>query len=180
MNDYDMPLILYAARLETPLGLMLSIGYEKALCYLTFVIEQEIEPEINQFARKTKATIQMNKVESIISIEKELGAYFQGKLIVFKTPCHALGTPFQQRAWDALRQIPFAQIRSYKEQAVAIGNPSACRAVAGANSANPISIVIPCHRIINSNGNLGGYAGGIDKKQWLLEHEKKYNKRRYF
>ncbi len=168
---------LGATTLETPLGLILAIGDEKALWYLSFVPKSMVKSEIKKFAIRANAIIHMNKVQSLIKIENELDAYFQGKLFVFKTPCHTVGTAFQQRAWEALKQIPFGQTRSYKEQAVALGNPSAFRAVGGANHVNPIAIVIPCHRIINANGNLGGYAGGLDKKIGLLEHEKKYSKR---
>lgn len=171
MNDYDT---LYASCLETPLGLILAIANEKALCYLNFVLESEVELKLQQFVAQKNISLNNKKqVEPLANIKKELVAYFKAKLQVFQTPCHTLGTPFQQRAWDALRQIPFGQTRSYKAQAIAIGNPPACRAVGGANNANPIAIVIPCHRIINTNGNLGGYAGGLDKKIWLLEHEKK-------
>lgn len=186
MNDYDTtsanlkePAVsLYALALETPLGLMLGIANERALCFLNFVPENEVELKVQQFAAQRNMSLNTNKqVGPLVILKKELVAYFKGKLQSFQTLCHAQGTPFQQCAWDALRQIPFGQTRSYKAQAISLGNPSACRAVGGANNANPIAIVIPCHRVINADGKLGGYAGGLEKKIWLLEHEKKYKNR---
>ena len=87
-----------------------------------------------------------------------------------------MGSPFQQQVWLALQTIPHGQTCSYQELAVQIGRPSSCRAVANANGANQIAIVIPCHRVINTGGALGGYGGGVSRKQWLLSHEKnEYN-----
>ncbi len=84
-----------------------------------------------------------------------------------------MGSPFQKQVWKALQQIPHGQTCSYADLAAAIGKPTACRAVANANGANQLAIVIPCHRVINSDGKLGGYGGGVSKKQWLIDHEKK-------
>jgi methylated-DNA-[protein]-cysteine S-methyltransferase len=83
------------------------------------------------------------------------------------------GTPFQQRVWQELRRIPAGSTRSYSEVARAIGRPSAVRAVAAANGANPVSIVIPCHRVIGADGSLTGYGGGLHRKRWLLAHERR-------
>lgn len=82
-----------------------------------------------------------------------------------------IGSSFQMRVWEELEKIPFGQTRSYQEIATAIGRPTACRAVARANSTNQLAIIIPCHRVINSSGALGGYAGGLSRKQWMLKHE---------
>lgn len=100
--------------------------------------------------------------------------YFSGKLRQFNTPTHLIGSPFQKKAWLALIDIPYGETRSYLQQAKVIGNPSAYRAVANANGANQLAIVVPCHRIINANGELGGYGGGVNRKQWLLEHERRH------
>jgi len=101
-----------------------------------------------------------------------LSEYFCGKRKDFDgLPLRAEGTEFQKKAWDALLTIPYGQVRSYKEQAAAVGNPKACRAVGAANGKNPISIVIPCHRVIGADKSLTGYGGGLDIKRALLELE---------
>ena len=99
-------------------------------------------------------------------------AYFEGKRQDFKTPLFLLGSPFQKRVWEELMKISPGKTRSYAEIAMAIGKPTAYRAVANANGANQLAIVIPCHRVINSNGELGGYGGGIARKKWLIDLEK--------
>ncbi|HEY7905686.1 MAG TPA: methylated-DNA--[protein]-cysteine S-methyltransferase [Wenzhouxiangella sp.] len=104
-------------------------------------------------------------------IKEQLVAYLAGELKEFDVPLARQGTPFQRRCWDALQTIGYGQTLSYGEQAQLIGQPSATRAVANANGANPIPIIIPCHRVIASDGGLGGYGPGVDKKQWLLTHE---------
>lgn len=101
----------------------------------------------------------------------QLQAYFRGDLRLFTVPLAPAGTPFQQRAWNALRAIPYGQTRSYGEQARAIGQPSATRAVGAANGRNPIAILIPCHRVLGADGTLTGYAGGLDIKRFLLNLE---------
>lgn len=103
--------------------------------------------------------------------ERQLRAYFAGALRSFDLPLAARGTPFQQRTWTALRAIPFGERCSYAALAAAIGAPRAVRAVGGANGRNPLSIVVPCHRVIGSDGSLTGYGGGEDRKRWLLAHE---------
>jgi methylated-DNA-[protein]-cysteine S-methyltransferase len=101
-------------------------------------------------------------------------AYFEGDLSALgDLPVAAGGTPFQQRVWAALREIPCGETRSYAEVARRIGKPAAVRAVGLANGSNPVGVVVPCHRVIGSNGSLTGYGGGIERKRWLLEHESK-------
>lgn len=104
---------------------------------------------------------------------EELSAYFSGELRQFTFALDLVGTPFQQKVWRELLRIPFGQTVSYAELAWAIGQPEAVRAVASANAKNPLLIVVPCHRVIGSNGKLTGFSAGIGAKQWLLEHEKK-------
>ena len=103
----------------------------------------------------------------------ELAAYFAGELKAFTVPLAPKGTPFQRKVWQALREIPYGETRSYKELAAAVGNEKACRAVGLANNRNPLPIFIPCHRVIGANGKLVGYAGGLDVKTFLLELEKR-------
>ena len=103
----------------------------------------------------------------------QLQAYFAGELRDFELPLAAEGTPFQQRVWRALCDIPYGETISYGELARRIGQPTASRAVGLANGQNPISIVVPCHRVIGANGSLTGYGGGLARKRWLLAHESK-------
>jgi methylated-DNA-[protein]-cysteine S-methyltransferase len=101
----------------------------------------------------------------------QLRAYFAAEIQAFDLQLTLAGTEFQQRVWKALQEIPYGETRSYKEIALRIGDASAMRAVGLANGRNPISIVVPCHRVIGANGTLTGYGGGLPRKQWLLQHE---------
>jgi methylated-DNA-[protein]-cysteine S-methyltransferase len=104
--------------------------------------------------------------------KRQLTAYFAGILTEFELPILMQGTTFQQRVWDALKTIPYGTTMSYGELAQQIGQPNASRAVGLANGQNPVSIIVPCHRVIGANGKLTGYGGGIERKQWLLNHER--------
>lgn len=159
--------------LDTPIGSMLAIASNDALYVLDFVERRYLMSEIEWLNKKLKIEVTAGRNKIIDSIEKELQQYFAGELKKFKTPLFLLGSPFQKSVWQSLMKIPYGKIQSYSELATAVGKPKAFRAVANANGANLISIVIPCHRVINSNGNLGGYAGGVSRKEWLLNHEKK-------
>ncbi|OJW51112.1 MAG: bifunctional transcriptional activator/DNA repair enzyme protein Ada [Alphaproteobacteria bacterium 41-28] len=165
--------ILKAAWLDTRLGPMIAIADERELYLLEFVDRRGLEREVERLRKKTKSTILPGITEPIHSIERELNQYFDGKLEEFKTPLFLLGSPFQKRVWEELQKIPFGETRSYSDIAAAIGKPSAFRAVANANGANQLAIIIPCHRVINTNGDLGGYGGGITRKKWLINHEKR-------
>ena len=108
----------------------------------------------------------------IFQIRAELKQYFEGTLQIFTTPLALQGTPFQVDVWKVLQEIPFGATKSYQEVAVLIENPLACRAVGLANGKNPFALIIPCHRVVNANGLIGGYSSGIKRKKWLLQHEK--------
>ncbi|MDR3181410.1 MAG: methylated-DNA--[protein]-cysteine S-methyltransferase [Planctomycetaceae bacterium] len=110
-------------------------------------------------------------------VEKQLKEYFDGKRQIFDIPVILNGTPFQTAVWNVLRKIPFGKTRSYKDVAVRLGNPQSCRAVGSAIHRNPVSIIVPCHRVIGSDGSLTGYAGGLDVKRFLLEHERTQQKK---
>jgi methylated-DNA-[protein]-cysteine S-methyltransferase len=103
---------------------------------------------------------------------QELDEYFAGGRTAFDVPLELEGTPFQLAAWHALARIPYGETRSYAEQAARIGRPAAVRAVGAANGRNPVSIVLPCHRVVGSDGALRGFGGGLDAKEWLLRHER--------
>jgi AraC family transcriptional regulator of adaptative response/methylated-DNA-[protein]-cysteine methyltransferase len=161
--------VLHASWIESPLGPLIAIADDKTLYLLEFFDTKGLEFELE----KLKAPLIAATNTPLQSIEKELKAYFSGNLKKFNTPIAFLGTPFQKSAWHALTLIPYGETRSYAQQAQTLGKPTAYRAVANANGANQLAIIVPCHRIINSNGALGGYGGGISRKKWLLEHEKK-------
>ena len=106
------------------------------------------------------------------ALREQLQAYWAGELRDFDVPLAPTGTPFQQRVWSALRTIPYGETRSYKDLAEQLGQPTAVRAVGAANGRNPVWLVVPCHRVIGSSGKLIGYAGGLDVKRFLLDHER--------
>ena len=108
-------------------------------------------------------------------VRRRLTEYFEGARQTFDLPLAPEATPFQARVLAALREIPYGETRSYKDVAVAVGNPKAVRAVGGANGSNPIPIVIPCHRVIGSNGTLTGFGGGLDTKRFLLDLERRHS-----
>lgn len=164
--------ILKASWLDTRLGPMIAIANEEALYLLEFVDRRGLEKEIERLRDRTKSAIIPGHTQPMASIEKELNQYFDGKLREFKTPLFLLGSPFQKRVWEELRKIPYGRTVSYSDLATSIGRPTAYRAVAQANGANQFAIIIPCHRVINTNGELGGYGGGITRKKWLITHEK--------
>lgn len=170
INEYSN--IFKSSLLHTPLGPMLAISDEKVLYLLEFIDRRGLEMEIQKLRINAKASIVPGITLPISSIEAELKSYFNGSLKEFKTPVHLLGTTFQKLVWNALITILYGETKSYAEQALLVRKQSGYRAVSNANGTNQISIVIPCHRIINSDGTLGGYSGGITRKKWLLDHER--------
>lgn len=164
--------VLRAHWLDTQLGSMLAIADDELLYLLEFVDRRGLEREIERLRERTKSIIIPGRTAPIDSIEKELNLYFEGKLMKFQTRLFLLGTPFQKQVWEKLLEIPYGETRSYSELAQSIENPSAFRAVARANGTNQLAVIIPCHRVINSNGELAGYGGGVARKKWLINHEK--------
>ena len=124
------------------------------------------------FFSKDKIGDNIKETDLIKACFRQLKEYFEGKRKEFNVPIEAKGTEFQNKVWKALLDIPYGETRSYKDIAIAIGNEKACRAIGIANNKNPISIIIPCHRVVGSNGKLIGYGGGLDKKEKLLNIEK--------
>lgn len=162
---------LKATWFDSPLGPMLAVANEIELYLLEFVDRRGLEREIERLRIRTKSAIVPGDCPPLQSIKAELAEYFKGRLKTFKTPMCTIGSLFQKQVWDALQRIPYGQTRSYLDLAAMVGNPTACRAVANANGANCLAIIIPCHRVINTGGALGGYGGGIARKKWLLELE---------
>jgi len=150
--------------ISTPLGAMLIVVSDTGVKRIDFVdCDQEVE--------LLKNSVQ-EKHSSLADVLTQLGEYFDGTRTTFSLPLDLSGTDFQKQAWLALARIPYGQTMTYGEQAAIIGRPRAVRAIGTANSKNPVAIVLPCHRVIGADGSLTGYAGGMHKKQWLLEHER--------
>lgn len=168
--------ILESSWIDTPLGPMLAIASDAALCLLEFTDRRGLEREIERFRLRAKATIVPGSNGILESIRQELDGYFAGEILRFATPVKFYGTEFQQRVWRALRRIPAGEVRTYAQQAVAVAAPKAVRAVANANGANQLAIIVPCHRVIGSNGDLTGYAGGLARKEWLINHERRHRR----
>jgi AraC family transcriptional regulator of adaptative response/methylated-DNA-[protein]-cysteine methyltransferase len=164
-------LILKTASIDTVLGPMIAIADESSLYLLEFATTRGLEREI-ECLRDQGFNIIPGNSSPLSSIKEELKAYFEGSLTQFKTPYRIFGSPFQQQAWQALCKIPYGETRSYKEQAISLGKSTGYRAIGNANGANKLAIIIPCHRVIASDGSLGGYAGGLTVKQRLIAHEK--------
>ncbi len=157
--------ILYYTTWDSPMGRLLLAASEKGLVRLEFRGGREGIPASDADTRWVEAPPKLEPYR------RELGEYFAGRRRKFSLPLDLRGTPFQKRCWRALLQIPYGETRTYAEIARAVGHPRAFRAVGGANHDNPIAIVVPCHRVIASNGTLGGYGGGLPLKEKLLRLE---------
>jgi O-6-methylguanine DNA methyltransferase len=145
---------------------------DDSLCFLEFSSPERIEPQLDRLRNRLRAEVVQRRHGLLDSLIEQLGEYFAGKRRKFDMPLSFSGTPFQQRVWSALLEIPYGQTWSYLALAKRVGSPDAMRAVGQANGSNPIAIVIPCHRVINASGTLGGYGGGLPRKQHLLNLER--------
>lgn len=158
--------------LDTPLGRYRLAACEGRLC----AVQHEVGwPGVEARLRRAVDSMDVVAAPDPAGAATALRRYFAGDAAAFDDVevDVDIGTPFQRRVWSALRQIPFGETRSYGEIARAIGSPSAARAVGTANAANPVGLVVPCHRVIPADGSVGGYAGGVDRKSWLLRHERR-------
>ncbi len=148
--------MIYTDYLNNELGCIEITASDKGICSVYFVANPDKPVSPNEFTALAK---------------QQLSEYFTNKRQVFELPLEQNGTAFQNQVWQALLTIPYGQVASYADIAQRINNPKAVRAVGAANGKNPISIIVPCHRVIGANGTLTGYAGGLERKQWLLQHE---------
>ena len=164
---------IWERRIETPLGTMLALADDAGLRLLEFADRPRVAEESEGLCRRLDATRVHGTNEHLENIAKEVSEYFTGCLRKFKTPIAPLGSAFQHRVWNQLCAIAPGTTRSYSDVAGAIGVAGAVRAVGRANASNIICLVIPCHRVIRSDGSLCGYRGGIWRKAWLLRHETK-------
>lgn len=157
--------------LTTPLGELILGEYDGKLCLLDWKYRRMREQIDRRIQKGLDSSYFEENCSLFYRVEKQLEEYFQKKRDVFDIPLLTVGSEFQETVWDALQKVSYGKTMSYLELASGIGNPKAVRAVASANGANAISIIIPCHRIIGSDGSLGGYAGGIPAKKKLLNLE---------
>ena len=171
-KNSKMEKIIDVKRIETPLGTMIACANENGICMLEFSDRKALPTELKEISKHFDANIVQGENPHFKTLEKELEEYFEGKRKDFTVPLAPVGTDFQKKVWEILRTIPYGTTRTYQQQADILGIPKAVRAVANANGLNKISIIIPCHRVIGSNGTLTGYGGGIWRKQKLLELEK--------
>jgi AraC family transcriptional regulator of adaptative response/methylated-DNA-[protein]-cysteine methyltransferase len=162
-------------KIETPLGEMIAGATDQGVCLLEFHDRKMLPKEYRDLEKLLNTTIEEGENKHLKTIRKQLREYFDGKRKEFTIPLVTPGSEFQQAVWKELLNIKFGATRSYQEQAIALKSPDSVRAVANANGLNRISIVIPCHRVIGSDGRLTGYGGGLKRKRWLLDHEKKYS-----
>lgn len=155
------------AYISTPLGITKITGDYSGLSAITVLDAEDL---------KLSDVIP----ESLEDAVYQLREYFEGNRSKFQLDLNPDGTDFQKKVWQALQEIPFGKTTSYLELSKSLGDIKAIRAVAGANAKNPLWIVVPCHRVIGSDGSLTGYAGGLHRKQWLLEHESPFKQQRLF
>ena len=166
--------VLFADWVETPLGSMVTACSTSQLLLLEFVDRKALRTELGKLDRFAKGRIGIGKTLPGEQIRSELQAFFDGVSASFSTPLAYGGSAFERSVWDELRRIPPGYTRSYSDIAKRIGQPTAARAVARANGANQIALVVPCHRVIGADGSLTGYGGGLWRKQKLLEIERHY------
>ncbi len=167
---------LFAERIETPLGAMLAIADDTGLRLLEFADRRALEREMTILRRRLRTNVVPGEHPHLEAIRTQLSSYFKGENFDFGVPVAPIGSDFQLRAWKLLRSIPVGETRSYSWMADRLGTPGARRAMGRANGSNMLCLIIPCHRVIRADGTLCGYGGGLWRKKWLLDHERKWRR----
>jgi AraC family transcriptional regulator, regulatory protein of adaptative response / methylated-DNA-[protein]-cysteine methyltransferase len=165
---------LLADRIDTPLGAMIAVVDDEGLRLLEFVDRRATEHELSILRKRLGTNVVPGEHRYLTATRQQLANYFSGKALGFDIPLAPIGSAFQLRAWKILQSIPVGETRSYSWMAKRLGDENARRAVGRANGTNMICIIIPCHRVIRADGTLCGYGGGLWRKKWLLEHERRY------
>lgn len=169
---------VFLSWIRSPMGPFVAGATADGICLLEFSDRRMLEGQFQAIRKHFAAPVTPGTNEHLELLEDELGRYFDGKLRSFSVKLNYPGSPFQRTVWHQLLEIPYGETRSYEDIAIAVGNPKAVRAVGRANGMNRIAIVIPCHRVVNKGGDLGGYGGGLRRKEFLLDLEgAKYNMR---
>ena len=157
--------------MDSPVGVLVAGATDRGLCLLEFRDREILETQIAKVGARV-GPIELGTQPFLDQLKRELEEYFDGRRKAFSVPLVYPGTPFQSKVWNALRKIPFGTTISYEELAHRVGSPAGQRAAGHANGQNPIAIIIPCHRVINKDGKLGGYGGGLWRKRILLDLER--------
>ena len=165
---------LLAQWIDTPLGSMVALGNDDGIHLFEFTDRRGLENEITRLRKHLKCPVVPGSNRHLEKFSQEVRNYFDGVSTQFTVPLLTAGTLFEQAVWKQLRSIPPGETRSYSDLAKKLGNPNAVRAVGRANGRNSIAIAIPCHRVIRADGELCGYGGGVWRKRWLLDHERKF------
>lgn len=165
-----------ASLVDTPLGPMLAVAGDAGLERLQFVDAGGLSDRLHEL-RESLGTVVRGRQGILDATGEQMREYVDGTRRTFDIPLTPRGSSFQLKAWEALCEIPYAETRSYTDMARRVGSPAAVRAIGRANGQNPIAIVVPCHRVIRSDGSLCGYGGGRWRKEWLLEHERRWGRR---
>ncbi|MEF2073106.1 bifunctional transcriptional activator/DNA repair enzyme AdaA [Consotaella aegiceratis] len=176
-GDFVRNALLLVDWIDTPLGPMIVVGDRRSVHLLEFVDRKALATELRGLRDRSNGSLGFGRPEPADRIAEELSRFFAGEDAAFTTPLTLHGSPFARQVWRALQEIPAGTTRSYGDLARAIGRPTAVRAVARANGANQIALVIPCHRVIGADGSLTGYGGGLWRKQRLIEIERSYRDR---
>ena len=166
---------LFAERIDTPLGAMIAVADDEGLRLLEFIDRRGTERELAILRKRLATNIVPGEHRYLTAARQQLADYFSGRNLEFNVPLAPVGSPFQLRAWKILQSIRVGETRSYSWMAKRLGDENARRAVGRANGTNMICIVIPCHRVIRADGTLCGYGGGLWRKKWLLDHERRCN-----
>lgn len=166
--------VVLISRLTTILGPMFICATDDGVCLLEFVDRRMLETEFKDLQKLLNSRIIAGENQHIKQAKREIMEYFKGQRRIFNVKLHTPGTEFQNLVWRGLMEIPYGETSTYQQQAEKINNPKGARAVASANGYNRISIIVPCHRVIGKNGELTGYGGGLERKRWLIAHEKEH------
>lgn len=167
--------LLKAALIDTPIGPMIGVTDQHALHLLEFTDRPALPTELKRLQIATRSSISSGETSPLSQISTELARYFRGETSTFSTRLALHGSTFTCLVWEALVALPAGSTITYAELALRVGRPSAIRATGRANGSNQIAIVIPCHRIVGSDGALTGYGGGLWRKRWLIDHEKRFS-----
>ena len=164
--------MIFRTQISTVLGDMSAAATEQGVCFLEFFEDSRREDTLQRVSARLKMPVTDGNHPHLALLNTQLQNYFAGKLTQFTVPLVLPGTPFQQKVWNMLLSVPFGSTVTYSMLAESLFSPRAVRAVGRANGMNPVSVLVPCHRVTGKNGELTGYAGGHDRKAWLLAHEK--------
>jgi AraC family transcriptional regulator of adaptative response/methylated-DNA-[protein]-cysteine methyltransferase len=170
-NKSRISRVIMITRIPTPLGPMLAGADDEGISLFEFVDRKMLPTQLKRLSKSMQADLIPGSSPHFDTLNRQMLEYFNGTRKKFTFPLVISGTAFQKKVWEVLQQIPYGATRSYKEQAIALGNPKAVRAVARANGDNKIAIIIPCHRVVGASGELVGYGGGLERKRFLLDLE---------